>query len=282
MDLCRSFAERGIPFAIVMQAAAEAWWPSDVRVEKGFYVLDHASAIYFVSEGNRRLTKKQYLRECSRTEVVRNPFNVEYHVNLPWPEVREDWKLAFVGRLEPEAKGCDLLLDVLGASKWKSRNITVSFYGAGRNAASVRKYAELLRLDNVRFCGQAGSVEEVWREHHALVLPSRFEGLPLAVVEAMLCRRPCIVTDVGGNAELIDDNVTGFLAAAPTVRHLDEAMGRAWEARERWQEIGERAGEKIRELIPADPAGIFAGKLVDLVRPGKAPGSPRMVEPAQT
>ena len=56
----------------------------------------------------------------------------------------------------------------------------------------------------------------IWAEHHALVLPSRFEGMPLVVVEAMLCGRPCIVTDVGGNAELIRDGINGFLAKAPT------------------------------------------------------------------
>ena len=65
--------------------------------------------------------------------------------------------------------------------------------------------------------------------------------MPLSVVEAMLCGRPCIVTDVAGNRELIRDNVNGFLAKAPTVELLDEAMNRAWENRHRLREMGEAA-----------------------------------------
>ena len=56
------------------------------------------------------------------------------------------------------------------------------------------------------------------------MLPSRFEGLPLALVEAMLCPRPAVVTNVAGNTEVIEDGETGFVAAAPTAGHLDEAM----------------------------------------------------------
>ena len=66
--------------------------------------------------------------------------------------------------------------------------------------------------------------------------------MPLSLVEAMLCRRPCIATDVGGNRELIRDGVNGFLAKAPTVESLDEAMNRALgevvAGCERWEKGG--------------------------------------------
>ena len=92
---------------------------------------------------------------------------------------------------------------------------------------------EHLGLTNVEFAGHQNNIEEIWRKHHALVLPSRFEGMPLVVVEAMLCGRPCIATDVGGNRELVRDGINGFLAKAPTVELLDEAMNRAWDNRGR-------------------------------------------------
>ena len=69
-------------------------------------------------------------------------------------------------------------------------------------------------LEKVTYGGFTEDVESIWASHHALVLPSRSEGLPLVVVEAMLCGRPAIVTDVAGNAELIQDGVSGFVAAA--------------------------------------------------------------------
>jgi glycosyltransferase involved in cell wall biosynthesis len=108
-------------------------------------------------------------------------------------------------------------------------------------------------------------VGSIWASHHALVLPSRYEGLPLSLVEAMLCGRPSIVTNVSGNTELLEDNVTGFVAAAPMPTFLDEALERAWARRADWQAIGAAAARQVRELVPSDPAGVFADELLALV-----------------
>ena len=72
-------------------------------------------------------------------------------------------------------------------------------------------------------------VDKIWTENEVLVMPSRYEGLPLAIVEAMLCGRTIVATDVAGNSEIIDDGVTGFLAKAPTPPALLEALERLWE-----------------------------------------------------
>ena len=95
-------------------------------------------------------------------------------------------------------------------------------------------------------------------------MPSRIEGLPLAVIEAMLCERPVIATDVAGS-EVIEDGVSGFLADAPTVRSLGNALERFWAKREEAREIGARAAERIRCLVPPDPARIFADKIRGLL-----------------
>jgi glycosyltransferase involved in cell wall biosynthesis len=129
----------------------------------------------------------------------------------------------------------------------------------------LRRRAEQLKLANVEFTGYSNELEEVWSQHHALVLPSRFEGMPLALVEAMLCGRAGIVTDVGGNRELVRDGVNGFLAKAPTVELLDEAMNRAWENRGRLREMGCMAASDIRQWVSQDPSEDFARELVALV-----------------
>jgi glycosyltransferase involved in cell wall biosynthesis len=84
----------------------------------------------------------------------------------------------------------------------------------------------------------------------------------------MHCNRPAVVTDVGDSASLIDEGVTGFVAAAPTARLFDEALEKAWAKREHWQEMGKRAGECIRSSFPADPAGVFADRLEILLGAG--------------
>jgi glycosyltransferase involved in cell wall biosynthesis len=124
---------------------------------------------------------------------------------------------------------------------------------------------ESLQLKNVELTGFLDDIEGLWSRHHALVLPSRHEGMPLAIVEAMLCGRPCIVTDVAGHRELVQDGVNGFLAKAPTVELLDEAMNRAWECRGRLREMGQRAAADVRAWVSADPAEDFARELMSLV-----------------
>jgi hypothetical protein len=57
---------------------------------------------------------------------------------------------------------------------------------------------------------------------------------------------------------VVEDNVTGFLAAAPTEESVDEALERAWDARDRWREIGEAASASIRTAVPRSPEGALA------------------------
>jgi glycosyltransferase involved in cell wall biosynthesis len=167
--------------------------------------------------------------------------------------------------LDVISKGQDVLLQVLGLPHWRSRSVSLSLFGEGPNERGLRRMAKHLGLTNVVFCGQTDNVEAVWAEHHALVLSSRFEGMSLVVVEAMLCARPCIATDVGGNRELIQDGVNGFLAKAPTVELLDEAMNRAWENRFRLPEMGRLSARDVRRWVSADPGKDFARELTALV-----------------
>ena len=258
--------QRKIPYALVIQAAAEQWWPDDAYAADAAECYAAARAAYFVSQGNLNLVQIQLACTLTSAKVVRNPFSVSYDVAASWPEQEDTLRLACVGRLEPEAKGQDLLFDVLQQEKWKRRKLEVSLYGSGANAGTLKKLKQLYGLENVAFAGFTSNVEEIWQSHHALVLPSRFEGLPLALVEAMLCRRPVIVTDVAGNAELVEDGVTGFIAAAPTAVHLERAMERAWSQRDQLRQMGQLAGERVREKVMRDPVGAFISELSHLMR----------------
>jgi glycosyltransferase involved in cell wall biosynthesis len=263
-DACRQL---GIPYATIAQSATEYWWPSDAVACRVREAYGRAHRSYFVSSENVRLVERMLGCRLLNARVVRNPFNVDYAVQCPFPEENGCWCLACVARLEPAAKGQDLLLEVLQQDKWRERSVKVSLFGNGHSAESVRHLASLYGLKDVAFCGHAENVEEIWRKHHLLVLPSRFEGLPLALVEAMLCARPAVVTNVAGNTEVIEDGETGFVAAAPTAGHLDEAMERAWRHRGDWRSMGVEAARRIRRLVPPDPAREFVEELLTLVCP---------------
>jgi glycosyltransferase involved in cell wall biosynthesis len=260
IGLCR---QSGRPYTLVAHANAEHLWPSDEVSQDLIDTYTGARRAFFVSEGNRALLEVQLGVKFTNAEVVRNPFNVRRDAAPPWPTSDEPVRLACIGRLAPEAKGQDLLFQVLAQEPWKSRPLEVSIYGTGPVEAGLKRLAKMLGVEKqVRFCGHDNDIEKVWATHHAMVLPSRFEGLPIVTVEAMLCGRPVIVTDVAGNREIVKDGITGFVADAPTVRHLNEAMERAWQRRVEWQAMGQAGAKLIRQLVPVNAGVEFGDKLL--------------------
>jgi glycosyltransferase involved in cell wall biosynthesis len=252
----------GLKYVLIAQAANEQSWPSDEMAERLAPCYEDSCAAYFVSEANLTLARRQLVTSLGRGRVMRNPFNVRYDAAPAWPgDAMNRLFLACVGRLDPLQKGQDLLIEVLDRPRWRARSVHVTFVGRGFSERALRRTVDGLNMSNVEFAGFVEDIEQVWARHHALVLPSRFEGMPLALVEAMLCGRPSIVTDVAGHRELVRDGVNGFVARAPTVEFLDEAMDRAWESRHRLQEIGEVAARDVREWVSADPTGDFVHEL---------------------
>jgi glycosyltransferase involved in cell wall biosynthesis len=254
----------GRRFVLIAQKASNYVWPTDVVLPRMRSAYTSADAAYFVSEHNLRLTEEQLGCDVPRAEVVRNPYLVPWAPREDWPCDEERAHLACVGRLYAAEKGQDLLLRVLARNKWRARPLQVSFFGSGPHSAAIQRLADYLGLTSVSFRGFESNVSSIWDTHQGLILPSRAEGLPLVLVEAMLSGRVPIVTDVAGSREVVDDNVTGFLAATPTEDSLDEAMKRAWQRRDEWRAIGCTAAERIRSLVPPDPGEDFATRLLEL------------------
>ena len=259
-------AAEGVRFVLVVQGASDVWWPDDALAERLATGYEKAARIYFVSEDTLALSKRQLATSLNRGKIVRNPFNVSYDARPDWPETSPyELCLACIGRLDGATKGHDLLLGVLALPHWRKRRVHVSLIGKGMNERVLRALADDLSLDSVEFTGHQSDIEAVWKTHHALVLPSRFEGMPLVVVEAMLCGRPCIATDVGGSRELIRDGVNGFLAKAATIEMLDDAMNRAWDNRNRLREMGDQARADAHAFVPRDPVEHFVRDLENLI-----------------
>lgn len=254
----------GLPFVIISQKAVDAVWPLDRRRDYMKSAYRSARHCFFVSQHNLRVTEEQFGTRLENASVVRNPFKVSWEPRRDWPGTDLGFRFACVGRFYPQEKGQDLLIRVLAREKWRGRPVSVTFFGSGEYSVGLAELVAFHDLENVRFGGFTRDIEAVWASHHALVLPSRAEGLPLVLVEAMLSGRVAIVTNVAGNGEVIEDDVNGFLAVGPTEDALDEAMERAWQRRAEWREIGERAAADIRTLVPPDPAGALAMQLVQL------------------
>ena len=278
LSIAHACFQRGIPYAINLQVANRFQWFDNHHLQAARAAYTAAAACYFVSQENREIVEDQIAARLSPASIVDNAFGVDPNPSLPWPASHAGWRLACVARLEFASKGQDLILRMLRSEKWRRRPLSVDFYGADQgNANQLKDLIELHNLSrHARVAGFAEDVSAIWAGHHALLLASRQEGNALSMIEAMLCERCVIATQVGRSAELINNNKTGFLAAAPTVELLDEAMERAWKARRQWQTIGKRAAQELQQRYSMNPKQDFADRLESLAVSSKETSAVRL------
>jgi glycosyltransferase involved in cell wall biosynthesis len=99
--------------------------------------------------------------------------------------------------------------------------------GSGPLESELRQESARLRIaDRVRFCGVSENILRLYRCADAFVLSSEFEGLSSALLEAASMALPAVVTDVGGNAEIVLEGVTGHLVPPHDPARLADAMRR--------------------------------------------------------
>ncbi|HUF37252.1 MAG TPA: glycosyltransferase family 4 protein [Anaerolineales bacterium] len=137
-----------------------------------------------------------------------------------WGEVR----LLFVGRVVYQ-KGLDLLLHALG--RLADRPWTLTVAGDGPQRDPLETLAERLGIaGRIRFAGWLQG-ENLVRAYHAANLfayPSRHEGMPNAVLEAMASGLPVIATRISGNEELVVEGETGLLVESENQQALEGAL----------------------------------------------------------
>ncbi|QDV39637.1 glycosyltransferase family 4 protein [Tautonia plasticadhaerens] len=232
-----------------------------------------AARVAFVAEENRRSAERQVAARLPNSCVVRNPVQLSSLDPVPWPaDDGEGPRLACVARLQIGDKGQDALFEALAGPAMRGRPWRLRLFGEGRDRTYLEELATHLGIaDRVEFRGHVGDVRSIWRDHHLLVLPSQVEGTPLALVEAMLCGRPALVTDVGGHREWVDEPGNGFVSPAASGRELSAALWRAWEARESWEELGRRARLDALERFDPAPDRTLLRLLTGSAAPAAAP-----------
>lgn len=260
-----------IPYAINVQCASNSTFIHGDRVNDYRRWYQNARRVFFVSQENQHKVEMNLAMRLENAEIVCNPFNVKLDRLPLWPADDSVFRLACVGRIHFQSKGQDLLVDLMRQDCWRQRPLEIHLYG--HDQGNRRQLEELIRLHGLehklKLQGFTPDVNKIWAENHGLILPSRYEGAALVVVEAMLSNRLVIVTDTGRNRELIDDGQSGFIAHSSTAELLADALERAWQQRDRWQEIGLAAGRHIRERFSLNPIGEFAERIAALGNPNQ-------------
>jgi len=132
--------------------------------------------------------------------------------------------LLAVGRLVYE-KGHEFLVQAIPPVTREFPNLVVGICGIGPLQGQLEKQISKLALeDKVRLLGQWENVRELLAAADAFVLPSRWEGLPMALLEAMMAGLPVIATRVQGVDEVIEDGVQGLLVPLENPIELSKAI----------------------------------------------------------
>ena len=252
-----------MPVAVIVHNNPEIRTYGSVLESRLAGILSKAAGVYFVSNRLLENAREQLLIDMTGAKVVRNPVNLCSEEIEPWPSEDGTLRIAVVGRLDAYVKGQVRLLHALSSNRWKSRRWKLGIYGDGPDRAKIEKAVRFYGLtEQVVFGGFVKDVRaDIWKDHHALIMPSMLEGMPLTLVEAMVCGRPAVCSDVGGASELIRDGENGFLAGSPFAKQMEEALERMWESRGRLKEMGMQAHLDARAFLPVDP-----GKaLLDLI-----------------
>jgi glycosyltransferase involved in cell wall biosynthesis len=154
------------------------------------------------------------------------------------------------GRLEP-VKDYPALLAAFALLPQKARLVIA---GAGPLQDELIQLAERLCIElRVAFLGFEPNVRRWLQAADGFVLSSRTEGLPMVLLEAAACGLPAVATDIPGTREVVEDDVTGFLAQAGDASALTEKMSALMLAsREERRTMGEQAMQRVSERFSLD------------------------------
>lgn len=142
--------------------------------------------------------------------------------------LKGDGPVGIVVGLLNSAKGQDLAIEAL--TRQGCEDLQLLIVGHGEDEPELVASIERLALeDRVRLLGWRDDVPALLASVDFLCLPSRWEGMPYAVLEAMAAGLPVVATRVDGARDLVVDGETGFLANVGSVDSLGAALARATE-----------------------------------------------------
>ena len=183
-----------------------------------------------------------YLNQGYPSHYIPNAIEID---SLPLDiNQKYDKQIIFVGRLSKE-KGIKSLIRL---SKILPENIHLVIVGSGPLENEIKKTAKI--YSNIDFLGYLPKNEVIplIRGSFALIQPSLAEGISTTMLEAMACGIPIIASNVGGNKELIINNVNGFLVNPEAIDEINEKIINLSENKILVKNFGQKSSELIKNF----------------------------------
>jgi glycosyltransferase involved in cell wall biosynthesis len=211
-----------------------------------------ADRIIAVSEWVRHDIAKYRIDE-NKIVAVHNGINVGSFRPTAATNVRKQYgiggpMLLFVGRMITQ-KGVPYLIDAMPLVLQRHPDTRLLLVGRGSALESLKKKVGAMGLEkSVIFSGYM--TEEMLKEAYGtcdmFVLPSVWEVLPIAILEAMASGKPVVCTNAGGNAELVKDGYNGYVVPMRSPEALADRINALLDDPEKMKSMG-RAGRRRAE-----------------------------------
>lgn len=215
-----------------------AYRASDVVVAVSRQAADSAESYYGLPRGS--------------VMVIRNPVDTaSLRGTVERVKPHDETRIVCVGRMTSEKGHSDLIRALPGVvARWPSERprLRLRLVGDGPLRGELESQASALGLhDCIEFVGSVRVAANEIAAAHALVLPSRFEGMPNVVLESMALGVPVIATRAGGTVELEDDEPTIFWGEPGNVTSIENSILEFANAPETAQRHAESATRLIDE-----------------------------------
>lgn len=197
--------------------------------------------------------------------VIPNPVEVLPRT-IPVPRVGPP-RVVSIGRLVAQ-KRYDVTLDALAEVARRGMSFSYEVYGEGPLAGEIQGRIDSLGLgDSVKLMGYSNAVRHAIAGAQLFVLSSDYEGMPNALIEAMVEGLPVVATDcpVGGPASLITAGVNGLLVPTGNVTALADAIEALLRDSSHARRLGD-AARLVSERLSVDRVAGLWLDYVDLVR----------------
>jgi glycosyltransferase involved in cell wall biosynthesis len=140
------------------------------------------------------------------------------------PDLLDEFRFLCVARLL-KRKGYFELIKAVRILKDKGYNIKVYAAGDGVDREKIKQFAVDNKVsDSIVFLGNCNNVPELLAKSHCFVLPSHYEGMGAAAMEAMFAAKPLIVSDIGVFKEQVEHKQTGLIFQTMNANDLAEKM----------------------------------------------------------
>jgi len=159
----------------------------------------------------------------------------------------DDFVVGSVGRLDP-IKNFPMLIKGIKIAKNQIPNLKCVIIGDGPEFSKLNKIIEDKQLEDIiLLTGYKKDASRLVAAFDVFVLTSFSEGISMAILEAMSLSVPCIATKVGGNVELIENNLSGWLVESNDWKSLARVLIYAYNNRELLEKIGKNGQKQVKE-----------------------------------